>query len=212
MPGGHAMQAERVGAMLIAAMAWAGLVVQTWALCGASVSLGQALWIMAGFFTITTNLLVAVVFTAIAAGWRGPGAGWVVAGTMLSIVLVGVIYELLLRGLMELSGGSAVANGLLHVATPVAVPLFWVVWVRKGQLHWRHPLLWSIYPLAYLGYALVRGGIQGRYAYPFVDVGALGWGRVGVNAVGIAAAFLLAAYGLVWVDGRVGSGRAAVTS
>jgi hypothetical protein len=58
-------------------------------------------------------------------------------------------------------------------------------------------------PLAYFPYALARGALDGRYPYPFIDVGTLGWARVLGNAAAIAAAFLIAGYALVWLDRRL---------
>ena len=191
----------RITAALIAAIAWTGLAVQFAATFAdnhsIAVTLGTLLW----FFTITTNLLVAVVFTAIAASKAvAPG---VVGGTTLSILLVGVIYGLLLRGLQELSGGSLLANTLLHVVTPILVPLFWLAFVGKGRLTRRDPLQWAIYPLAYLIYILARGAVTGRYPYPFINVTQLGWPRTALNAILISAGFLLAGYALVALDARL---------
>lgn len=193
----------RIAAGCIAAIAWIGLIVQFVASYQQIPSIPLVLWIIFAFFTITTNLLVAVVFTAIAMDRSGLRADWVIAGTMLSILLVGVIYGLLLHGLTELSGGSAVANVLLHMVTPILVPLFWIIFWRKGGLTWRDPLLWAIYPLVYLAYGLARGGATGRYPYPFINVNAIGWGQTMINAVVIAMGFMLAGYAVVWIDQRV---------
>ncbi len=197
---------SRVAAAGVAAIAWTGLAIQLALLCRAH-SLPAALGIMFAFFTITTNTLVALVFSALAlqlvAPFRSP---FVVAGTTLSIVLVGIIAALLLRGLLELSGGSVLVDRLLHVATPLAVPLFWMAFTPKGTLRQRDPLLWAIYPLAYLLFALVRGARTGQYPYPFLNVTHLGPAQVALNAVGIAACFLLTGYGVVWLDHRLGRG------
>jgi hypothetical protein len=196
--------AGRVAAAGVAALAWAGLVVQCVVLYHQNSSVLLTLWIVLAFFTITTNLLVAAVFTGIAANRRALCSGWVVAGTMLSILLVGVIYVLLLHGMTELSGGSAVANALLHFVTPIVVPLFWIFFVDKGELTWRHPLLWAIYPLAYLAYSLTRGAATGKYPYPFIDVLLLGWKQTALNCVWIALAFMLSSFATVWIDHHLG--------
>ena len=196
--------AGRVFAGLIALVAWVGLVVQWAALCTPETTAFAALGIMFGFFTITTNLLVAIVFSSVALDRGGLRAAWVVAGTTLSILLVGVLYGLLLHGLVELAGGGAVANVLLHMVTPVLALLYWIFFTEKGSLSWQCPLLWTIYPLAYLGYMLVRGEVTGRYPYPFLNVAVLGWVRTGVNAAVIAVAFLAASYAMVWSDCRLG--------
>lgn len=190
-----------IAAAAIALVAWCGLAVQASATFERVGSATATLWTLFGYFTITTNLLVALLFTAIVTGWRA--APRLVAGATLCIALVGVVYALLLRGL-ELAGGSPLANVLLHLATPIMVPLFWLTCVKKGALTWREPLWWGAYPLAYFVYALVRGAMTGRYAYPFMDVNALGMVWVGVNAVVIGAGFLAVGLGMVVVDRGVG--------
>ncbi len=208
----------RIAGACIASIAWAGLAIQFIASYQQSTSALLTLWTVFAYFTITTNLLVAAVFSGIAAKRTGPPAqtpqissAWIVGGTMLSILLVGVIYALLLHGTSELSGGSVVANVLLHMVTPILVPLFWIVFTPKGELTWRHPLLWAIYPLAYLVYALARGGATGRYAYPFMNVLRLGWPQTALNSAVIAIAFLLSGFAIVWIDHRTGLGSAAST-
>src|ERR1044072_1627288 len=61
---------HRVMAGLVAAIAWAGLAVQFFATFSANGDLLATLWILARFFTVLTNLLVAVTMTAIAVGGR----------------------------------------------------------------------------------------------------------------------------------------------
>lgn len=196
--------AGRIFAACIAASAWSGLIVQFAELHQAN-SAAMSLWVMFAFFTITTNVLVAFVFSSIAIDRGRLRSGWIVAGTMLSILLVGVVNALLLWGLLELSGGSALVDKLLHVVTPVCALLFWIFFVRKGGLAWRDPLLWAIYPLAYLVYGIARGVTTGKYAYPFLNVLTLGWPRTAFNALSIAVAFMACGYAVVWIDRRIGS-------
>ena len=144
--------------------------------------------------------MVAIVFTGIAIGsrlWSNPS---LLGATTLYIVLVGVVYGLLLHGLLELSGGDAIANVLLHVVTPIFVPIFWIAFAPKGNLSRRDPLLWAIYPLGYLAYALIRGEVTRRYPYPFINVNELGWSRSLLNALLIAIAFIAASWLFVSLD------------
>jgi hypothetical protein len=188
-------------AACIAVAAWFGLGVQFAVTYSATGNALTALGTIFGYFTITTNLLVAVVFTC-AAIRRESVRSWVIAGTALSILLVGVTYVLLLHGTIELSGGSQLANQLTHFVTPALGPLFWIFFVPKGTLHWKHPLLWAIYPLAYLLYEMAHGAATGRYAYPFLNVMVLGWERTAVNALLIALGFMACGWAIVWIDGR----------
>ena len=81
-----------------------------------------------------------------------------------------------------------------------------------GRLRLRHALLWLAFPLAYLGFALVRGSIRHTYPYPFVDAGQLGYDGVAISALGFAVAFWL--LGLIFIGtdraltrtGRAGRG------
>lgn len=196
--------AGRIFAACIAAAAWVGLIVQFADLHRAN-SAVTSLWIMFGFFTIITNVIVGAVFSSIAIGRGVLRSDWIVGGTMLSILLVGVVNALLLWGQLELSGGSALVDKLLHVVTPACALLFWIFCARKGELAWRDPLLWAIYPLAYLVYGIARGVTTGKYAYPFLNVLTLGWSRTALNALFIAVAFMVCGYAMVWIDRRIGS-------
>jgi hypothetical protein len=202
--------AGRIFAACIAAAAWIGLIVQFAELQRAN-SVVMSLWVMFAFFTITTNVLVAVVFSSIAINYGVLRTDWIIAGTMLSILLVGVVNALLLWGQLELSGGSALVDKLLHVVTPVCALLFWIFFARKGGLTWRHPPLWAIYPLVYLVYGVARGVTTGKYAYPFLNVLTLGWSRTALNALSIAIAFMVCGYAIVWIDNRIGSRARAIT-
>jgi hypothetical protein len=194
----------RTAAALLAVITWAGLAVQFHATFALEGSLGSTLTVLLWYFTITTNLMVAVVFTAVAIGRDRFARPSLLGATTLYILLVGVIYGLLLHGLQELSGGSAIANIVLHMATPILVPIFWLIFTPKGKLNRRDPLLWATYPFAYLFYALLRGDFTNRYPYPFLNVDQLGWTRTILNAFLIAAAFLLTSWLFVRFDSFLG--------
>ncbi|RUZ81531.1 hypothetical protein EN943_00265 [Mesorhizobium sp. M7A.F.Ca.US.006.01.1.1] len=179
---------------------WAGIAIHFNALVSGPMSWPLAVWTLIGYFTITTNLLVAIVLTGVALGVAAFKSPSLLAGTLLSILLVGIVYALLLRGLRELTAGSELANILLHQATPLMVTAFWLVFVGKGVLRWRDPLLWALYPLGYFLYALARGAVDGHYPYPFINVAEIGLPRTREDAGMIAAAFVLAGEALIWFD------------
>jgi hypothetical protein len=197
-------------AACIAAVAWTGLAIQLSLTYSKTGSIVASLWLLVAFFTIVTNLLVAVLFTVIACNRGRFLSESIVVGMMLSIVMVGVVNALLLQGALELSGGSGLVDKLLHVATPALVPIFWILYGRKGRLVWIDPVRWAIYPLVYLLYDMARGAITGKYAYPFLDVGAQGWSRTTLNALAIFAGFMVVGFGLVWADHFFGSRSAKI--
>jgi hypothetical protein len=185
---------------LIAIVAWLGLVVQFGTSTANMGSLAAATWHLLLFFTILTNLGLAVTFTGLALGRPSFGAPVLLGGVTLSILLVGVVYSLLLAGTAVLTGGDRFANVIMHYAMPILTPIFWLLHAPKGGLRSRDPLIWAAYPLIYLAYALVRGGIDGQYPYPFLDVGKFGWAATASNATGIAVGFLIGGYLMVWLD------------
>jgi hypothetical protein len=197
----------KVAAALVALICWAGLAIQFAATFGNQHDVAGTLWILLRFFTVITNLLLAVTMTLVALGRKI--SPFILGGVTLAILLVGVVYMTLLRGLIELSGGALLADALLHKVSPVAAALWWLLFAPRGRLRWSAPARWAIYPLVYFAYALLRGHLDGRYPYPFMDVGKLGWVQTAINAGGIAMAFILAGFLLVWVDSwrPLGSGR-----
>lgn len=199
---GQSSTAARILAGLIALSAIAGILLFLQAEIEKSGSFWQSVVVLSRFFTILSNVLVALVFGLLAFGVQVQPR--FVAGTVLAIVLVGVVYELLLKGLVDLTAGSAVANVLLHRVTPILAPLFWALFTPKGTLRYADPMLWAAFPFAYLGYALIRGMVEGKYAYPFIDVAALGAAQVAINVGVIGAGFFAVGAALVWLDSRLG--------
>ena len=150
----------------------------------------EALWVNGRFFTILTNLLMAVSFTLVALG-RVPAPRWL-TGLMLWIGLVGLVYHAVLAALWDPEGLVLVADILVHTVTPLGTLIYWLFFVRKGGLRWGDLRLWIAWPLLYCVYALGRGAVDGIYPYPFLDVGALGLLGVLTNAAALGGAFALA--------------------
>ena len=189
---------RNAAAALVAIVCWTGLAVQFSATYAVQQDVAATLWVLARFFTVLTNLLVAVLMTLVAL--RRRVSAFLLGGATLAILLVGGVYMLLLQGLVELSGGAILADTLLHKVSPVATSLWWLVFAPRKGLRWTAPLWWSAYPIAYFAYAVARAQLDGRYPYPFMDVGKIGWAQTVVNAGSIAAIFVVAGLLLVWLD------------
>lgn len=194
------MRGDRAVAGIIALVATTGIIIQFFATSANEGGPLAALFIMSRFFTIWSNLAVAIVYGGYALGKARFSCPRLVGGVTLSIVLVGVVYFFMLRGLLHLSGGSLLANQIMHYVTPVLAPLHWLVFARKGELRWTDPFWWACFPLVYLPYALVRGMLGDKYAYPFINPVKLGWVQVTINVVVISAGFLAVGWALVAVD------------
>jgi hypothetical protein len=155
-----------------------------------------------GYFTILTNLLVAV---SLSAPLVGPGSALgrfvvrpdVATTVATAIVLVGLAYHVLLRRTWDPQGWQLVADVTLHYVTPVLFLVYWLFGVPKRTLGWGAIPKGLLYPLGYFIYVLLRGAVTGLYPYPFIDVSALGYGVVVVNGLGLLVAFLVVAALLV---------------
>jgi hypothetical protein len=197
----------RLAAAIIAIVCWAGLAIQFSASYANHVDLISTLWSLGRFFTILTNLLLAVTMTWVAVG-GSPSVNFL-GGVTLSILLVGIVYVTLLQGLHVLTGAHLLADTVLHKVTPVLTALWWLLFAPRAKLRWNAALWWIGYPLAYLVYVLARGQLDHKYPYPFLDVARIGWMQTALNIGGIALGFMLAGFLLVWIDSwrPLGSGR-----
>jgi len=184
--------------MLLAAVAWFGVLLQLWL----SVQLGFAngkslvggLVVFFGYFTVLTNVFVALVATAGAVSRNAPARPWFYRDTVVgcattSILVVGIVYYALLRKIWSPQGAQLLADIVLHYAVPVFALLHWLVYRRDRRLGALAPLAWCCYPLAYLVYVLIRGEVLAAYPYPFIDVSQLGYRQVLINAAGLLAGF-----------------------
>lgn len=188
----------KAAAALIALVCWTGIAINAWVSFGHTHDVLATLWNLARFFTIISNFALAVAMTAVALGKRLSPP--VLGGLALAILLVGIVYATLLKGLHPLSGPALVADYLLHYASPALMALYWLLFVPRGRLRWSAPWWWVLIPAAYVVYALARGQLDHRYPYPFLDVGKLGWTQVALNVAGIGFGFVLAGFLLVWID------------
>lgn len=147
------------------------------------------------FFTILTNILTALVFSAVALQPKGGWGQWlrrppVQAATAVYIAIVGMVYQLLLRQLWNPQGAQWVADVLLHSIIPLGFVLYWLLFAPRAGLIWKDAVTWLIYPGVYLVYVLARGAVSGLYPYPFVDVKVLGYAGVLARAGGLLLVFL----------------------
>ncbi|MFF4504745.1 Pr6Pr family membrane protein [Streptomyces sp. NPDC001401] len=162
------------------------------------------------YFTIQSNILLALVFTLAARrAWtaRRPLPSALTGATLLYITIAGLVYHLLLTNTsspFSMTGGTTpptgwqwISNQILHTAVPIAALLDWLLLTAPGRLHLRQAPTWLLYPLAYLVFSLGRGelilpGTPGRYLYPFLDAGLHSYKSVLGNALLLGLAF----YGL----------------
>ena len=160
---------------------------------------------LVSYFTIQSNLLVAVTAVQLARDPLRDGRWWrsVRAAALVGITVTGLVHFVLLRPLLDLQGASWVADRLLHMVVPVLAVIGWLVAGPRPRAPWRDALTALAWPVAWLVLTLVVGTVSGWYPYPFLDVGAEGAGSVLVTCVGVTVLFLALAAVLSWLDRRM---------
>lgn len=187
---------SKASAGVIAVLTWLALIIQFWLILnnisGAEESI-LAIVRYFSFFTILTNIIVAISSTCIVLSPKSYLAKPVVIAAITTyIIIVAVIYNIILYKLWQPKGWQLFADAILHSLTPVLYFLFWLLFVPKQQLRWKHSLSWLIYPFVYFIYILLRGGILNDYPYPFIDLRILSYGQVLLNCLMLMIAFIIA--------------------
>lgn len=193
---------QRSFAALIALLSWLAIWIQFFiSLHSATVDPTELLIRFFSYFTILTNLMVAVCSSSIALFpnkrigifFAKPAT---ITGVNLYILVVGIVYNVTLRFLWQPEGIQWVVDELLHAIVPLLFLIYWFA-LDKRTVKWKFIFVWLIYPLCYLLYILWRGHFSGFYPYPFVDVVKLGLANVLTNIVAITFVFVLIASGLI---------------
>ena len=156
------------------------------------------------FFTIQSNLLAGVCLWALLLPQSNTlynffSRGYVIAGICLYIIIVGLVYNIILRSLWHPTGLFMLADELLHSVNPLLFVIYWLFFTQKTKLKWTQAVNWLLFPFIYLLYTLIRGAVTLFYPYPFVDVVKLGYGRVLINSVILLIVFLVLGLLLIFV-------------
>ena len=156
------------------------------------------------YFTILTNIIVAICCTALLIKPAGKffSKHTTLTAITVYIVVVGIIYNVILRSIWKPEGLQMIVNELLHLVIPALFFIYWLFFVDKNKLSWTVILPWLIYPLVYLVYVLIRGTFSGFYPYPFLDADELGFRKVLLNSAGVTAAFVILSLLFVAIGNR----------
>lgn len=181
--------------ILIALLTWAAIIIQFFLMMeNRNSSVAETTIRFFSFFTILTNLLVAIFFTILIFRFKNslPGdqknSGDVTAITVY-ITCVGLVYQILLRKTWHPQGMQMVTDELLHSVIPVLVLIYWFLFENTLSVPYSLIGRWLLYPLIYLIYVLIRGYFSGFYPYPFINIPALGIEKVLLNSIVMTALF-----------------------
>lgn len=171
--------------------------------------LGIRIGRLASYFTIQSNLLVAITAAFLAVDPAYDARWWRVArlDAVVGIAITGVVHFFLLLPLLDLSGADYVADKMLHMAVPVLAVIGWLLFDPRPRVSSRvvgWALLW---PVLWLIWTLVMGLATGWFPYPFLDHRQDGWAAVILTCLGVTALFVgLSVAARRW-DSRVETGQ-----
>ena len=181
-------RSTRVIVFIGAAMGWFAIIAQLYLIImNRVVSVPGTIFRFFSYFTIDTNILVALCFTFIFLGNKSRLGKFFTKATTITaltvyIIIVGIVYNTILRLTWNPQGLQMLVDEILHSVIPVFFILFWVIFVPTGGLKYKVAFSWLIYPLVYMLYAVIHGAITKFYPYIFVDVTRHGYGKVMSNA------------------------------
>jgi hypothetical protein len=127
------------------------------------------------------------------------------------IVVIALVYNALLRG----SAGDArdagyawpvIPNEIIHVWAAVIILLDWLLIAGASQVRLRAALWVAVYPLAWLAFSLIRGIVDGWWAYWFLNPNEPG-GVPGMLQYIVGITILMIGLGFVLLAARKGVAR-----
>ena len=196
-------QSARIIALLGALLGWFAILMQLYLMIeNRVVPVPGTLLRFFAFFTIDTNIIVALCFSFIFLGnktrlGRFFSKASTVTAITVYITIVGIVYNVILRSEWDPQGMQKIVDELLHSVIPALFIIFWLVFVPIEQLKWKNAFPWLIYPVVYMSYAIIHGAITKFYPYPFVDVNKLGYNKALLNAGGVLLIIFLLSLSLI---------------
>ena len=151
-------------------------------------------WNFFGYFTIQSNIIVAVAFAAtlvLAAQRKRQGVGLSVfrGAATVYIATTGIVYNTLLVS-ADVQTSVQWSNDILHKIMPLYAVLDWLLFSDRARLVFRHIWWFLLYPAVWTTVILVRGATDGWVPYPFLNPD-LGYGVVALYCLGVAASIVL---------------------
>ena len=201
---------KNIVTLLLIVFTWLSLAVQLYLTTGSVINFFS-------YFTILSNLLVALSLSfSFFFPASSPGLFFsklsVQSAIALYIFIVGLVYNLVLRGIVELSGWQLAVDTALHVIIPVSYILYWISYRSEGSLKWNDGLHWIYFPMAYLIYSLIRGSLKDWYPYPFLNAANLGYQKVFVNVVMMIGTFFISGLILIAITRSLKKNRQVTSS
>lgn len=206
---------KRTFSIALALITWVAVFVQSYTFVimfqNEGFSLGDSIAQVLSFFTLHTNVVLALVVSLPLIMRNGrlydwANAAWTHGAVTVYITMVALIYHFVIRDLWNPTGVTLWMDIILHYISPLG---WWIYWISspKGYLKLSYAWTWLLFPFIYIVGILLRGHFASFYPYPFLDVDQIGLLTVLFNVAGMSLLFWGMGL-LVWLIDR-GWGRLA---
>ncbi|WP_431245122.1 Pr6Pr family membrane protein [Flavobacterium sp. P21] len=118
------------------------------------------------------------------------------------IVIVGAVFNLLLRSIVDLQGQHRIVSEIFHAVVPTLFFIYWLFVVAPEKISFKVILPWLIYPIIYMIYTLLHGISTNFYPYPFVDVSKIGFEKAIINGLFVLVAFVILSFILIFISNK----------
>ena len=160
------------------------------------------------YYTVLSNLLVMIFTGYLLWKMRREGDYWqsssllrLKGGITMSIMITCVIYHFMLAPLTK--DFYRLENFLCHYIVPLWFLADTIIFDKSRQYKWFDPIVWTVLPLLYMGFATLNGFVlkmdvpnakDSPFPYFFLNVNKYGWGFVFRWAAIIFVAYMVSGY------------------
>lgn len=189
-------------AIIGAVIGWAAVVAQLYLiLANRTHSVTTTVVQFFSYFTILSNILVAFCFSMQIVKKGGNSLFWKRPGTQAAIavyiMVVGIVYNAVLRFLWAPTGAQQWVDECLHLLIPLYFLVYWIIYASKKGIQWVDAFAWLLFPFLYLVYVMVRGALTDLYPYPFLDAYNHGYQKVALSSGIILLLFLMLSLAII---------------
>lgn len=159
------------------------------------------------FYTIWSNIAVMIFYIyCMTRKEDSEGLLRIKGGVVLGITLTFIVYNVLLLPVAKPENVYTWKNYTLHYIVPVLCILDCLIY-DKVRYKWQDPLYWTIFPLFYAIFTLIKGiiypvnipGEDSPFPYFFVDINKLGVSGIAKYIVVICIFYIIMGYILLFI-------------
>ena len=160
------------------------------------------------YYTVLSNLLVMIFTGYLLWKMRREGDYWqsssllrLKGGITMCIMITCVIYHFMLAPLTK--DFYRLENFLCHYIVPLWFLVDTIIFDKSRQYKWFDPIVWTVLPLLYMGFAILNGFVlkmdvpnakDSPFPYFFLNANKYGWGFVFRWAAIIFVAYMVSGY------------------